>query len=242
MSFQRYSGGVIPSRLHLIAISLLSVTLLLTLLNGPARGAGSCTCKDLDQIKEQLDRAAASEEAWKEIFAWARELYPGVDLPKSNDDLNQKFVQLKGAPKAQWRELVKEGPTKEKKAVKKAAGLDEKGEPVVDDDFKKNHCDDVIEAEKEHERKHKEFYLSFPKIFEAGMDSRLLRLRSESEVESYRAQKNFLERKLAELKLKCLTTLDKSGKLLLQGEAAQRERLNQAETRIRLLGTAQPGK
>jgi hypothetical protein len=126
--------------------------------------------------------------------------------------------------------------------VKKAAGLDEKGEPVVDDDFKKNNCDDAIEAEKEHERKHKEFYLSFPKIFEAGMDSRLLRLRSESEVESYRAQKNFLEKKLAELKLKCLTTLDKSGKLLLQGEAVQRERLNQAETRIRLLGTAHPGK
>ncbi len=74
------------------------------------------------------------------------------------------------------------------------------------------------------------------------MSSRLLRLRSESEVESYRAQKSFLEKKLAELKLKCITTLDKSGKLLVQGEAAQRERLNQAETRIRLLGTAQPGK
>jgi len=242
MPFQRYSVWVIPSRFHLMAISLLSATLLLTLLNSPARGAGPCTCKDLGKIKEQLDRVAASEEAWKEIFAWARELYPGVDLPKSNDDLNQKFVQLNCFPKAQWRVLVKEEPTKEKKTVKKAAGLDEKGEPVVDDDFKKNNCDDAIEAEKEHERKHKEFYLSFPKIFEAGMDSRLLRLRSESEVESYRAQKNFLEKKLAELKLKCITTLDKSGKLLLQGEAAQRERLNQAETRIRLLGTAQPVK
>jgi hypothetical protein len=142
-------------------------------------------------MKEHLDRAAASEEAWKEIFAWARELYPGVDLPQSNDDLNQKFVQLANSPTSQWRDIVKEGPAKEKKAVKKAAGLDEKGEPVIDDDFKKNNCDDVIEAEKEHERKHKDFYLSFPKIFEAGMDSRLLRLRSESEVESYRAQKSF---------------------------------------------------
>ena len=73
MSFQRYTVTVTPFRFHL-AISLLSVTLLLTLFNGPARGAGSCTCKDLDKIREQLDRAAASEEAWKEIFAWAREL------------------------------------------------------------------------------------------------------------------------------------------------------------------------
>jgi len=230
------------SRFHLIAISLLSVTVLLTLLNSPARAAGPSTCKDLDKIKEHLDRVTASEEAWKEIFAWARELYPGVDLPQSNDDLNQKFVQLASAPKSQWRDLVKEGPGKVKKALKKVAGLDEKGEPVVDDDFKKNNCDDVIEAEKEHERRRHEFYKSFPKVFEVVMESRFLRLRSESEVESYRAQKNFLEQKLVELKLKCITTLDKSAKLLLQGEAAQRDRLNQAETRLRLLGTAQPGK
>jgi hypothetical protein len=60
-------------------------------------------------------------------------------------------------------------------------------------------------------------------------------------VESYRAQKTFLANKLAELKLKCLA-LDKSAKQLLQEEAAQRERLNQAELRVRLLGTAQPAK
>lgn len=229
------------SRFNLIAFGLLSVTLLLALLSSPARAAGPCTCKDLDKIKEHLDRAATSEEAWKEIFAWARELYRDIDLPNSNDDLNQKFVQLKNAPKSQWRDIIKEGPAKEKKALKKVAGLNEKGEPVVDDDFQKNNCDDVIEAEKVHERKHKEFYLGFPQIFDVVISSRLLRLRAESEVESYRAQKTFLANKLAELKLKC-RTLDKSAKLLLQEEAAQRERLNQAELRIRLLGTAQPGK
>jgi hypothetical protein len=255
MSSQQNSEWVIPnfftglrpplrnrSRFHLIAIILLSVTLLLTLLSSPARAAGPCTCKDLDKIKEHLDRAAASEEAWKEIFAWARELYPGVDLPNSNDDLNQKFVQLNGAPKAQWRDIIKEGPAKEKKALKKVAGLNEKGEPVVDDDFQKNNCDDVIDAEKVHERAHRDFYLSPIKLPEGAiMASRALRLRAESEVESYRAQKTFLEKKLAEMKLKCLT-LDKSAKLLLQEQAAQRERLNQAELRVRLLGTAQPGK
>lgn len=254
MQFQRSSkwgvssffNGVWPpfrgrSGFRLGAISFLSVALLLTLYNDPARAAGPCTCKDIDKIKEQLDRAAASEEAWKEIFAWARELYRDVDLPNSNDDLNQKFVQLRGASKAQWRDIIKAGPAKEKKALKKVAGLNEKGEPVVDDDFQKNNCDDVIEAEKVHERKHKDFYLSFPQIFDVVLSSRLLRLRAESEVESYRAQKTFLEKKLAEMKLKCLT-LDKSGKLLLQEEVAQRERLNQAELRVRLLGTAQLAK
>lgn len=235
-------GSVLPCRMRFrfIAIGLLSFTVFLILLNDPVRAAGPCTCKDLDKMNEQLDRAAASEEAWKEIFAWARELYPDVDLPKSNDDLNQKFVQLKNTPRSQWRDAVKEGPAKEKKALKKVAGLNEKGEPVVDDDFQKNNCDDVIEAEKVHERKHKDFYLSFPQIFDVVMSSRLLRLRAESEVESYRAQKTFLANKIAELKLKCLT-LDKSTKGLLQDEAAQRERLNQAEIRIRLLGGAQPG-
>ncbi|MGA6828475.1 hypothetical protein ACO9S2_12765 [Nitrospira sp. NS4] len=228
-------------RFQFFVISLLSLTFLLTLLNDPARAAGPCTCKDLDKMTENLDRAATSEEAWKEIFAWARELYQDVDLPKSNDDLNQKFVQLKNTPKSQWRDVIKEGPAKEKKALKKVAGLNEKGEPVVDDDFQKNNCDDVIEAEKEHERKHKEFYLGFPQIFDVVMSSRLLRLRAESEVESYRAQKSFLEKKIAELKLKC-QTLDKSRRLLLQGEAAQRERLNQAEIRIRMLGGVQTGK
>lgn len=235
-------GSVSPCRMtfRFIAVSLVSLTVLLTLLTDPVRAAGPCTCKDLDKMNEQLDRAAASEEAWKEIFAWARELYPDVDLPKSNDDLNQKFVQLKNTPRSQWRDAVKEGPAKEKKALKKVAGLNEKGEPVVDDDFQKSNCDDVIEAEKVHERKHKDFYLSFPQIFDVVMSSRLLRLRAESEVESYRAQKTFLANKLAELKLKCLT-LDKSSKGILQDEAAQRERLNQAENRIRMLGGAQPG-
>jgi len=73
------------------------------------------------------------------------------------------------------------------------------------------------------------------------MDSRHLRLRSESEVESYRAQKSFLQKKLAELKLKCLT-LTKSAKRRLQDETSQGERLDQSDIRVRLLGAAQPGK
>lgn len=226
-------------RFQCIAISFVSLTFLLTLQNAPARAAGPCTCKDLDQIKEHLDRAAASEEAWKQIFAWARELYRDVELPKNNDDLNQKFVQLKNAPKSQWYDLIKEGPVKEKKGLRKVAGLSEKGEPVVDEDFQKNNCDDVIEAEKEHERKHTAFYLSFFRAPDVLMTPRLQRLRAESEVESYRAQKTFLAKKLADLKLKC-QSLDKSAKRLLQDEAAQRERLNQAENRIRMLGGAQP--
>ena len=225
---------------YLRVLSLLSMTLLLTVFSGIARGAGPCTCSDIDKIKQQLDRVTTSEEAWKEIFAWARELYPGVEPPQSNDDLDQKHTQLTTSAKSQWRELIKQGRVKEKKALKKVAGLSETGEPVVNDDFKKNNCDDIIEAEHKHEQAHKDFYLSFPKIFDAGMSSRLLRLRAESEVESYRTHKTFLEQKLTELKLKCsITQLDRSGKQLLEQAVAQRERLNEAESRVRLFGNWQ---
>jgi hypothetical protein len=221
-----------------MVIGVIGSLLALTVLVSPAQGAGPCTCSDIDKMQSHLDRVTASEEAWKEIFAWARELYPNVDLPRSNDDLNQKFVQLTASSKAQWRDLIKQGPVKEKKSLKKVAGLSEEGEPTIDDDFKKNNCDDIIEAEHIHERAHKDFYLSFPKIFDVVMSSRLLRLRAESEVESYRAHKTFLEKKLAELKLKCVTKLDRSTKQQLQQAAARRERLNEAEMRVRLLGSA----
>ena len=242
---QRISQRVASGRscgVRTAVISLLGLTLLLGLLSTPAGAAGPCTCKDLDKIKENLDRAATSEEIWKYIFAWARETYRDVDLPRTNDDLNQKFVQLKNAPASKWYDLIKEGPVKEKKSLKKVAGLSDKGEPVVDDEFQNNNCDDIIEAEKEHERKHKEFYLSFPQVFDVVMTSRLQRLRAESEVESYRAQKTFLEKKYADLKLKCLPKEDPSIKQQLQNDAAQRERLNQAENRIRMLGGGATGK
>ena len=44
---------------------------------------------DIDKMQKHLDRVHDAGEAWKEIFAWARELYRDVDMPQSNDDLNQ---------------------------------------------------------------------------------------------------------------------------------------------------------
>ena len=225
-----------------LRVTSLCGALLLIVFHTTAMGAGPCTCDDIDKMQKHLDRVHDAGEAWKEIFAWARELYRDVDMPQSNDDLNQKFVQLTSAQKSQWYDLIKQGPVKEKKTIKKVAGVSPEGEPVVDDDFKKSHCDDIIEAEHVHERAHKDFYLSFPKVLEVPMSSRLLRLRAESEVESYRAHKAFLEKKLAELKLKCVTKLDNSKKRELEQAAAQRQRMNEAEIRVRLLGTAQSGK
>lgn len=232
----------IRSRRAPIFITLLSMVLFLTLFNDPAFSAGPCSCKDLKSIQENRDRAAESEEIWKEIFAWARGLYPSVAPPKSNDDLNQKFVQLKGAPRHEWANLINDGPVKEKKAIKKVAGLNEKGEPVIDKSFEENNCDDVIQAEHIHEKKHKDFYLGFPQIFDVVLEWRLLRLRAQSEVESYRAQKDFLDQKLTDMKLKC-ESLDKSAQALLKQREAERLRKNAAEIRIRLLGlgTTQSG-
>lgn len=227
------------ARSHSFVLCVAGISLLLTLFTGLAYGEGPCTCKDIDKLQAHLDRVTKAEEAWKEIFAWARELYPDVDPPQSNDDLNQKFVQLTSSSQSQWRTLIKQGPVKQKKELKKVAGLSQEGEPIIDDDFKKNNCDDVIEAEHVHERAHKDFYLSFPKIFDAGMSSRLLRLRAESEVESYRAHKTFLEKKLSELKLKCVAKLDNSTKKILEQAYAQRQRLNEAEHRLRMYGNSQ---
>ncbi|HSC55706.1 MAG TPA: hypothetical protein VLC51_00810, partial [Nitrospira sp.] len=165
-----------------VRLTYLCGGLLLIVFQTTAVGAGPCRCDDIDKLQKHLDRVTNAEEAWKEIFAWARDLYRDVDMPQSNDDLNQKFVQLTSAPKSQWYDLIKQGPVKEKKTIKKVAGVSPEGEPVVDDDFKKTNCDDIIEAEHVHEQAHKDFYLSFPKVFEVPMSSRLLRLRAESEV------------------------------------------------------------
>ncbi|SLM46514.1 protein of unknown function [Nitrospira japonica] len=221
------------------ALCLAGLSLLPADFGGTAHAEGPCTCNDLDKLQAQLDRTTKSEEIWKEIFAWARGLHRDVNLPQSNDDLNQKFVQLTGAPASQWRDLIKQGPAQEKKTLKKVAGLSKEGETVLDEDFKKSNCDDIIDAEHVHEQAHRDFYLSFPQILEAGMSSRLLRLRAESEVEAYRAHKTFLEKKLSDLKLKCLTKLDKSTKMILEQAYAQRERLNQAEQRLRMYGNSE---
>ena len=52
---------------------------------------------------------------------------------------------------------------KEKKTIKKVAGVAQKANPLSTM-TSKSHCDDIIEAEHVHERAHKDFYLSFPKV------------------------------------------------------------------------------
>jgi hypothetical protein len=235
---QRFSMRSL-SKANPLPLGLLSVSLFLTMFSGLAHGAGPCTCSDIDKIQTHLDRVTKSEEVWKEIFAWARGLHPGVDLPQTNDDLDQKHTQLSNSSKSQWRELIKQGPVKDKKSLRKVAGLSDAGEPVVNDDFKKNNCDDIIEGEHVHEQAHRDFYLSFRKIIDAGMSSRLLRLRAESEVESYRTHKAFLDNKLTEQKLKCMTKADRSTKQLLEQALAQRERFSEADSRLRMFGNSQ---
>lgn len=206
--------------------------------SGIAHAAGPCECKDIDKVQSHLDRVTKSEEIWKEIFAWARGLYPEVDPPQTNDDLDQKHTQISNAPRSEWRTLIKQGPVKQKANIKKVAGLNSAGEPVIDDDFKKNNCDDILEAEHLHEQTHREFFLSFPHVLEVPMTSRLLRLRAESEVESYRAHKAFLDNKLTELKLRCTTQADRSTKQLLEQALAQHTRANEADSRLRMFGNS----
>jgi len=155
----------------------------------------TCACEDLNY---HMQLASTGEEAWKEVFAWARGLHNDIPEPKSNDELSTKFVQLMRTPRSNWDRIMHE-PIKKTDVGKKIGGLDKNGEPVIDANFEQNQCSDIVEAVRVHERAHKDFYLSPGNVLEAGMSSRLLRLRAESEVVAHRAQKNYLQEKIQTL-------------------------------------------
>jgi hypothetical protein len=200
------------------AIAFVAVVGAITWATLPHASAAPCECKDIPRIEQEIARVTMSEGAWKEIFAWARELYPHVSPPGSNDDLNQKFAQLMGRPKSDWATVIEEGPPKTTQKLTKVAGLNAFGEPVISEEFRKANCDEIVEAERVHEATHEKFYLSFPHFLEAGaMSSRHLRVRAESEVESYRAQKAYLTRQLDELEKRCPTLLRLESEIMATG-------------------------
>jgi hypothetical protein len=90
----------------------------------------------------------------------------------------------------------------------KIGGLDEKGEPVIDQNFRNQNCDDIIAAVRLHELTHRSFFLgySIDHFLSILMPSRLLRLRAESEVVAYGAEKEFLNGKADALEKKCKPT------------------------------------
>lgn len=165
--------------------------------------AKPCECKDIAAMTAELARVSTAEAVWKEIFAWARGLHPDLPEPSSNDELNTKYAQLARAPRADWDRIM-HAPIQQIEKLNKAGSLDGDGEPIVNADFAQAHCDDIVEGVRVHERAHRSFFLSPGNSIEGGlMRSRHLRLRSESEVVSYRTQKEFLKEKLDALKKRC---------------------------------------
>lgn len=210
-----------PPHLRNIRLTLFAVLSTVAWWGGsdpPPAYAAPCECKDIEKITQEIARVTKSEEAWKEIFAWARELYPNIPPPGSNDDLNQKFAQLMDRARSDWRSAIEEGPPKTKQELTKVAGLNEQGEPVISEEFRKSHCDEIVEAERVHEEMHKKFYLSFPNILEsATMPSKHIKLRAESEVESYRAQKVYLQKQLDDLDKRCFALLQFQSEIMATG-------------------------
>lgn len=124
-----------------------------------------------------------------------------VAKPKSNDELNTKFLQLARAPRTDWRRIVRE-PIQKVEKPETAGGLDDNGEPVINDDYARSHCDTMLRGVQTHELAHADFF-RHPVNASFATSTQLLRLRAESEVVSYRAQKEYLVPKLEELEKKC---------------------------------------
>jgi len=145
-----------------------------------------------------------AEEAWKEIYAWARGLRVNPPAPSTNKELNVRFGELMGAPRGSWDGIMTQ-PVGDAEEPQKIGGMNSKGEPIIDEGFQSQNCDDIIAGVRLHEAAHKQFFLAFSldRIVSELMSSNLLWLRAESEVEAYRAEKEFLKGKAEELEKKC---------------------------------------
>lgn len=162
--------------------------------------ARECTCKDLPTIRKRAQKAGMAEAAWKQIFAWAKGLRTNPPLPTNNRDLNVKFVELMGASANSWDSIMSQ-PASNAAEPAKIGGLNSKGEPILDEKFEQANCDIILEGVRLHEATHKDFFLAFSlsRFASILMPSNLLWLRAESEVEAYRAEKEFLTAKAKEL-------------------------------------------
>jgi hypothetical protein len=164
--------------------------------------ARECTCDDLAAMRDRAAAAAKAEKAWEQIFAWARGLRQSPPVPTTNDQMNARFGQLMGASLNSWDGIMSQ-PVTQASTPTKIAGLDANGEPVIDKSFAARNCDTIVQAVQLHEDTHRQFFLSPGNVLAAGISSNLLRLRAESEVVSYRAEKEFLQTKADELEKKC---------------------------------------
>jgi len=192
--------------------AIVSILLALFYLVSAAASARECTCKDLAALRRRAQRAGMAEAAWKEIHGWARGLRRSPPLPASNKELNVRFAELMNHPKGSWESIMGQavGTGEEPPQI---GGLNPKGEPVIDENFQSQNCDDVIAAVRLHEEAHKGFFLaiSLSRFSSELMPANLLWLRSESEVEAYRAEKDFLQGKADELQKKCKKSYQASG-------------------------------
>jgi len=176
-----------PLRLLLAVCSIFLINICLS--------AAPCGCKDLPQLRERAQRANKAEEAWKEIFAWARGLHIDISPPDSNEALNARFGQLMSALPSKWDGIMHQ-PIDLSVVPKKIGGLTNNGEPIFDPEFEARNCDEIVQGVREHEETHKRFFFSHPGQVLTGD---LLRVRAESEVESYRAEKEYLNRKVKDM-------------------------------------------
>src|SRR5262249_15731535 len=149
-------------------------------------------------------RAGMAEEAWREIFGWARGLRQNPPLPTANKELNVRFSELMSSPRGSWDDLMSQ-PIGEMAEPPKIGGINTKREPIIDQNFQNANCDDIIEGVRLHEEMHRAYFLAFSlsRFVSELMESNLLWLRAESEVESYRVEKEFLTKRADEIEKKC---------------------------------------
>jgi hypothetical protein len=171
---------------------------------GEAVAAGACGCLDAETLRQRAERAGKAEEAWKQIAGWAAGLRGTPPKPESQDALNARFGQLMNAPQPAWADIMRQ-PVDVSAVPKNIGSTNVKGEPVIDQDITAQSCDEIVQGMKLREDTHKRFYQTYaPAQTRSTLAPGLvLQVRAEAEVVSNRAEKEFLNGKVDELRRRC---------------------------------------
>ena len=165
---------------------LVTVLLVLALAPRPA-AARPCECSDKADIEKALAMVEKTRAAWSTVLADI--LGDAKDAPKTMAAAKDAF-----SANMNWK----------KGEVRKVGGLDPNtGETIIDEDFKEEHCDGVVEGVAVHERAHFWFFVSQTVVVFAASPSLLAKMLVRSEIDARDKEERYLKQQLAEVRKLC---------------------------------------
>ena len=171
------------------SLSVRSILLLLVLSfasSSFAKSKGPCTCDDVQAMKDRLKMIEATREAWTQVLT---DIFRKAD--GSPQDLNQA--------KQDFRDHM--GWT----STKQVGGLDPNtGDPRTDEDWESQNCEDIVEANKLHERSHAaDWRFNVPIVVILSGPRALAKVLAMSEIDARNKEEAYLQQKLDEVLQKC---------------------------------------